>query len=156
MGDLINQILNELKALNTFQFVTIWNNQFNFMEDGASYSIPFPNAFVEVNTDNTEDISMNYQASDIEIKIHIGQDFYNGSNIDENFSIFDLRDLIVAKLSSFKTTTSGIFRKINETQDFEHSNVYHYVITFKTHWVDSTAVSQQYYTTTTPKLIINN
>ena len=155
MGELVNQILAELRTINYFKFVAVWNNQFNYVDDGSSYSIPFPNAFVELDLNNTEDVGVNYQASDIEIKIHIGQDFYNGSTLEENLTIFDLRDIVYRKLSSFKTTNTGIFRKISEQQDFEHTNVYHYVITFKAQWVDSTATPQTYYTTTAPTLNIN-
>lgn len=147
MVNIINEILAQLRAIPELKLVTIWNNQFNYIDSGEIYSFPMPCAFVEVSADGFEQLGGNYQATDLIIKIHIGNDFYNGTNIDENLTIFVLRDLIVKKLSRFKATTSGDFVKISEKQDFEHSNVYHYEIDFKTHYVDNTAVNADILTT---------
>jgi hypothetical protein len=138
MVNVINEIVARLRTIPELKLVTIWNNQFNFMDNGEIYSFPFPCAFVEVNVNGFEQLANNYQSTDLAIKIHIGQDFYNGSNIDENLTIFVLRDLVVKKLSRFKPTTAGDLTKTNEQQDFEHSNVYHYEIEFKTHYIDDT------------------
>lgn len=147
MGDLIQEIINELKLITEFKFVSIWNNQFDYMKEGEIYSFPMPCVFVEIQTDNLQDIGGQYQGSNLEVVLHIGQDFYNGANIDENFNIFALRDLVIKSISSFKPTTAGQIIKVAEIQDFEHSNVYHYKIQYLTHWIDNTAVKQQYYTT---------
>ncbi len=156
MGDIIQQIINQLKLITDLKFVTIWNNQFQYMADGSLYSFPMPCAFVEVQTNDTQSIGGYVQGSDIDVTIHIGQDFYNGSNIDENFNIFILRDLVVKSLSHFKSTKSSIFVKVSEEQDFEHSNIYHYKVTFKTQWIDETAKPLEYYTTGTTNLEIDN
>jgi hypothetical protein len=147
MGDLIQQIIDRLKSLNEFNLVTIWNNHFEYLKDGSIYHIPMPCALVEVQTNDTQSIGGFIQGSDLNITIHIGQEFYNGTNIDENFSIFQLRDLVVNSISHFKSTKSSVFIKVSEEQDFEHSNVYHYKITYKTQWIDETAKQKEYYTT---------
>jgi hypothetical protein len=149
MGDIIQEIIDRLKSLNEFNFVTIWNNQFQYMQDGTIYSFPMPCALVEVQTNDTQSIGGYVQGSDITVVIHIGQDYYNGSNIDENFNIFQLRDIVVKSISHFKSAKSGIFVKVSEDQDFEHSNVYHYKLTYKTQWIDETAKALEYYTTGT-------
>ena len=154
MGDLIQQIIDRLKLITDLKFVTIWNNQFNYISDGSVYSFPFPNAFIEVISDNLQDIGGQYQGSDLLINIHIGQDFYNGTNIDENFNIFALRDLLVKSLSNFQPITCGKMIKVSETQDFEHTNVYHYILGYKVHFIDNTAVNTEYYTTIPPELIL--
>lgn len=147
MVNVINEIVAELRAIPEFKLVTIWNNQFNYMDDGEIYSFPFPCAFLEVNDSSFEQLGNNYQATDLSIKIHIGQDFYNGSNIDENLTIFVLRDLVVKKLSRFKPTKAGDLVKTTEKQDFQHTNVYHYEIDFITHYIDETAVKAEIYST---------
>jgi len=152
MVNVINEVVAKLRTIPELKLVTIWNNQFSYMDDGEIYSFPMPCAFVEVNADNFEQLGNNFQASDINIKIHIGQDFYNGSNIDENLTIFVLRDLVVKKLSRFKPTTAGDLVKTSEKQDFQHTNVYHYEIDFKTHYVDNTNVSVE--TLTVPPLAL--
>ena len=156
MGDLIRELLARLKTITELQTVTVWNNQFEYIEDGSSYSFAMPCAFVEVNfPDGFRDLACNYQETDVEIRIHIGQDYYNGVNIDENLSIFDLRDLVVKSMSHFQTTKSGLLVKINEGQDFDHRNVYHYTIDFKTQWIDETAVKGTFESTPPTGLIIN-
>lgn len=152
MVNVINEVIAKLRTIPELKLVTIWNNQFSYMDDGEIYSFPMPCAFVEVNADNFEQLGNNFQASDINIKIHIGQDFYNGSNIDENLTIFVLRDLVVKKLSRFKPTTACDLVKTSEKQDFQHTNVYHYEIDFKTHYVDNTNVSVE--TLTVPPLAL--
>lgn len=154
MGDLINEILNKLKLITTFQTVLIWNNQFQYIEDGSSYSFAMPCVFVEIQTNNTQDLSGSYQGSDIDVIIHIGQDFYNGANMEQNTTIFDLRDLVIKSLSHFKPTTASLFKKTSEEQDFEHTNVYHYKITYKTHWIDNTAVPTTTFSTPPTQLTI--
>jgi len=155
MGDIIQQIIDRLKLITEFKFVTIWNNQFQYMADGSLYSFPMPCALVEVQTNDTQAIGGYIQGSDIEVTIHIGQDFYNGSNMDENFNIFVLRDLVVNSISHFKSEKSSIFTKVSEEQDFEHTNVYHYKLTYKTQWIDETAKPQEYFTTGTTNLETN-
>lgn len=155
MGDIIQQIIDRLKLITDLKFVTIWNNQFQYMADGSLYSFPMPCALVEVQTNDTQAIGGYIQGSDIEVTIHIGQDFYNGSNMDENFNIFVLRDLVVKSLSHFKSEKSSIFIKVSEEQDFEHTNVYHYKLTYKAQWIDETAKPQEYFTTGTTNLETN-
>ena len=147
MVNVINEIVAQLRTIPELKLVTIWNNQFQYMDNGEIYSFPFPCAFVEISADGFEQLGNRYQATDINIKIHIGEDFYNGSNIDENLTIFVIRDLIVKKLSLFKPTTSGALVKVSEKQDFQHSNVYHYEIDFKTHYIDITNVNADIFTT---------
>lgn len=147
MGDLINELLAQLRAITQIQFSTVWNNQFEYIKDGGSYSFPMPCSFVEVQSNNLEQLSMNYQGSDLDITIHIGQNILNSELLDENLTIFVLRDLVVKSLCNFKPTTASQMVKISEEQDFDHSNVYHYKITFRTHWIDDTSVNQQYLTT---------
>jgi hypothetical protein len=147
MVNVINEIVAQLRTIPELKLVTIWNNQFNYIDSGEIYSFPMPCAFVEVESDGFEQLGNSYQATDLIIKIHVGNDFYNGTNIDENLTIFVLRDLIVKKLSRFKPTTSGDFVKISEKQDFQHSNVYHYELNYKTHYIDNTAVIADILTT---------
>jgi hypothetical protein len=155
MVNVVNEIVAQLRTITELKLVTIWNNQFNYMEDGEMYSFPFPCAFVEVSADAFEQLGSNYQATDLTIKIHIGQDFYNGANIDENLSIFVLRDLVNRKLARFKPSTAGDLVKTTEGQDFQHSNVYHYEIGFKSHYIDNTNTNPDILTTPPTALQIN-
>ncbi len=143
MGNLLKEFLELLKGIEAFKFVTVWNNQFTYMEDGSSYTFPMPCAFVEINNENPQQLSGGHQGSDLSITVHIGQDMINGVNMDENLSIFDLRDAVIRALANFKPTTAGAITVTSERQDFDHANIYHYEITFTTHWIDSTGAPDQ-------------
>lgn len=147
MGSLINEILARLKLITALQFVTVWNNQFEYMENGESYLFPMPCGFVQIESDNNMDIGGNFQGSDLNITIHLGQNVLNGDLMDENLTIFDLRDLVIKSMATFKPTKTGLMTKISEGQDFDHTNIYHYEIKYKTHFIDDVAVPQQYFTT---------
>lgn len=145
MGGLVSEILAVLRTITAIKFTSVWNNQFQYMEDGKSYSFPMPCSFVQVENDNSMDIGGKYQGSDLDITIHIGQDVLNGDLMDENLTIFELRDLVIKAFSVFKPTTGGLMVKVSEGQDFDHTNIYHYEIKFKTQWIDNTAVPIEYY-----------
>ena len=140
MGDLVLELMTQLRLIPELQFVTIWNNQFDYIEDGKTYSFPFPCAFVEIISDNFGQLGNRYQGVDVQVKIHLGQEFYNGSNMDENLTIYSLRDKVVQNLSLYKASKTGPFTKINEQQDYDHNNIYHYELTYAAHWIDDAAV----------------
>ena len=95
MGNLVSALLTKLKTLSILQTVLIWNNQFDYIEDGASYTFAMPCAFVEVIAEQFGDLGGGNQGVDLDVNIHLGLDFYNGANIDDNTNIFTLRDLVV-------------------------------------------------------------
>lgn len=140
MVGLINEIISRLKEIPELKLVTVWNNQFNYMNEGEIYSFPMPCAFIEIGADNFEQLSGKYQSTTLDVIIHLGYDYYNGANIDENLAIFALRDSVVRKLSLHKFTNTGEMIKKSEKQDFNHSNIYHYEIGFSLYYVDETAV----------------
>ena len=140
MGDLINELLTQLRLLSDFKICTIWNNQLEYVENGQNYSLPSPGAYIELVTEDFGQLSEGFQAVDLKLNIHIIQEFYNSDNIDEDLTIYNLRDSIVKQITLWKTSKSGYFTKISEQQDYDHNNVYHYILTFTTQWVDDTAV----------------
>ena len=147
MGSLVSEILARLKLITPLQFVTVWNNQFEYMENGESYLFSMPCGFVQIESDSNSDIGGNFQGSDLEITIHLGQNVLNGDLMDENLTIFDLRDLVIKSMATFKPTKTGLMTKVLESQNFDHTNIYHYQIKYKTHFIDDVAAPRQYFTT---------
>ena len=154
MGELVTALLDKLKALSNLQTVLIWNNQFDYIQEGASYTFSMPSCFVEVVPEMFGDLGSGNQGVDLDINIHLGMDFYNGANIDDNTNIFDLRDLLVKHLYGFKPTEGGVMIKVKEEQDFNHSNVYHYIVSYKIHYIDSTTKREEFYTVAPTQLNI--
>ena len=138
----ITDIMTKLREIPELNFVHVFNNQFEYMERQESYSFPFPCAFVEVlNQQNYTQLLNGYQQSDLDIRIHIGQEQYDSmdGNMEENLTIHDLRDLVYSKLSLYKPSMCTELSKISETQDYEHTNIYKYLIDFRTGFIDNVA-----------------
>ena len=138
----ITDIMTRLRTIPELNFVHVFNNQFAYMETGEGYSFPMPCAFIEVvNQQQYNQLLNGYQQADIDIRVHIGQEQYDSGdgNMEQNLTIHDLRDLVFAKLSLFKPTMCTEMFKVNEGMDYEHTNVYHYTIDFRTGFIDNTA-----------------
>jgi hypothetical protein len=155
MGSLINEILKYLQDTGSYEFVSIWNNQFDYIDEGESYSFPMPCAFIELNNEFSQPIGGRYMGNDLVLNIHIGQDFYNSDLLEQNNNIFDLRNKLIQSLSTFKPTNTSLLVQTGEQQDYQHTNVYHYIVSYKLHWIDDTAVQPNYETTPPINLIIN-
>lgn len=153
MGPLINETLTKLRTLSPVEFASVWNNQVADLLGGDNWSFPDYSIFVQLGTDPLTDIGGNAQGSDISVILHLVRTgMYNGNPVnrdvlDEALTIFDFRDAVVVGLRRFKPTKGSIFVKTAEGQDYDHTNVYHYTITYKTHYIDLTEVAQDYFST---------
>jgi hypothetical protein len=118
--------------------ISVYNNQFQSLEDRDIYSFPFPCAFVEfVNENESSQLGNGVQIFDpLYVKIHIGHTFYNGENQEENLDVFDLKDKIYKALQKFEPDGAVAFIRSSETQDYDHTDVYHFVQTYTTNYVD--------------------
>ena len=122
-------------------FARVWNNQYQWIDKGNSESYPFPNAFLEVVMPNEySQLAMGWTESDIIFRIHLGMweaDAEDGT-MEQNLTIFDYRDDIIGLLTYYQPVSCGALMKVNEEQDYSHTNIYHYVIDFKCGFVDDT------------------
>jgi len=140
----ISQVYQDLKAkISTATgsgFVHIWNNQLEQLAEGKTYAFPFPCYFIEVMPPTQYDpIGRGYATGELTIKIHIGHEEYDAfnGNYEENVNVFTLRDGIINALNSYQPIACSSLMKISETQDYVHTNIYHYVIEFKCAFIDS-------------------
>lgn len=126
-------------------FVGIWNNQLEYLLDGKLEAIPFPACFVETiaNQDQHMAVGQGVTTFDPVFRIHLLHQFYNTEgSFEENTEVFDLRDSVVRKLNRFKPLMCGPFDKISEEPDYQHGNVYHYIISYRTKFTDFTGSDQ--------------
>lgn len=133
-----NKIIGIGGTGSVFNFTQVWNNQLDHLKRSDDYNYSLPCVLIEMRTDNFEQLGAGYQAVDMFIRFHIIQDFYNGDNMSENLSIFQLRKHIVEEFSLFKMDKCGSLVKVNEIQDYDHTNLYHYIVEYKTQWIDDT------------------
>jgi hypothetical protein len=79
------------------------------------------------------------ELQDLVFNLHIGHEFYNGKNMDENLLVFDLKQDIYKAMKNFQATGSSSITRIGEAQDVNHNNVYHYIQTYKCNLIDEDA-----------------
>ena len=111
------------------------------MEDGKIESFPMPAFFIEVELPQSHtQLGAGYTESDVTFRIHIAQTEYDAQDgtLEENKSIFALRDQVVALLTYYTAPGCCPLMKVREVQDYEHTNVYHYIIDFQASFIDTT------------------
>jgi hypothetical protein len=118
----------------------IWNNQFVWEKDGKLYDFLKPAAFLEVlNNVEYAEIGQGFQSADVGWRVHIIHEMYDAQDgtFEQDLPVFDLRDQVVALLSLYEPTACGPLVRTGEGQDYEHGNLYHYIIDFICNFTDS-------------------
>jgi hypothetical protein len=150
MAAILQPIQDILTKLATMQVVNgdgqtvnlhtrVWNNQLRFEHEGKLYNFPKPAAFLEViNEAQYNELGIGFQSCDVGFRVHIIHEYYNADGtFEQDLTIFALRDAVVALLSHYTPTACGPMVRTHETQEYDHDNIYHYVIDFVTHFIDS-------------------
>lgn len=144
MKTLITELKTKLRSINivtqdsitTSLFAILWNNQIENLRQGNELVLPNICAFIEVIVDNTDAVGGNsYNLdSNLTINIHLLHTHYSTeSNVDENLLVYDLRKLVIDKLYGFKSNSMvATLDKSGEQMDYDHDNMYHYILTYKT------------------------
>lgn len=139
IAEAYTQILDWVNK-DTFKNVAVYNQQVERMIRGSGYSFETPALFVEVNEENEEALGDGITASDLMIKFHIVMEQLDSSdgNLDQNMDIFQYRNAIKSSFSMFKLAQGGIFNWLNEDEDYDHGNIYHYILGYKCYYIDFT------------------
>lgn len=151
MAGIRQPIQDILNRLTTLQVVNpsgqtmnlsprIWNNQLSQEKEGKTYDYLKPSCFLEViNNVQYQELGQGFQSADVGWKIHLVHEFMDAQDgtMEQDLAVFDLRDQIVALLSLYEPTACGPMVRTSEGQDYEHTNLYHYVIDFVCNFTDS-------------------
>lgn len=153
----IEPVLTKLATLpsttdgQTNLYVRMWNNQVEQTQSGELYDYQKPAVFLEVLNDQVyENIGEGYQQVDLVFRVHLVHEYFNqDGTFEQDLAVYDLRDSVIQLLSYFKPGSwcNALFKK-SETQDYNHNNIYHYIIDFTCNFVDSAAVRE--YVESTP------
>lgn len=139
-------ILTHLQSLDVLNFAAIYNGQFDMLDGSEMYSFPMPCAFIEVlNPAASLPLLGGFIQKDIVIRVHIGVDFYNDTNgmMEQNFVVFDVRDAVLRAMNGYKPENCSTLQMVGESQDYAHTNVYHYMVDFATTFIDTTCDEQE-------------
>jgi hypothetical protein len=143
MAGIKQPILDLLTLLATVPGIVhtrIWNNQLEHTRQAEEKYIPLPAAFVEVVPGvQFEALTMGMTSADIVFRIHLVHEYYDAQNgtFEQDLAVFDLRDAIMAKLTLFQPTACTPLTFFSEEQDYDHDNLYHYVMDFACNFTDS-------------------
>lgn len=124
----------------TAAYVRVWNNQLNNARDGKLYDFPKPAFFVEIiNNVQFDQMGVGFRSADIGFNIHIIHEFYDAQDgtFEQDLVVFDLRDAVIALLSNWQPTACSIMHSTGEDQDYDHDNLYHYIVSFVCNFTDS-------------------
>ena len=137
----IDTIMNN--GVSMFKQRMVFNNNIKRMLDGKNY-LPFnyPQCYVEVKFLNQKNLLDKYNAMDADIIFHIlDQQFDAGDgSYDQNFEIFTYRDAIVKAFQLYFAPNCGPMAYLNEDMNFNHTNLYEYIVRFRCHYIDITAI----------------
>lgn len=136
----INEVKAKLRTITDFNYVRMFNDQFNLDDSGRLDGITWPSAFVEIVSPNDANPLLGgFSSGVLTWRIHIGAVQYDDGlgNFDENLEIFDLKSKVVKALTGFKPDGSGHFMKTGEAQDYGHKATYHYIVDFTAEFIDA-------------------
>jgi hypothetical protein len=121
-------------------FVRVWNNQVSHEREGKHYAFPKPAFFLEALPDaRYEVIGQGFLSTDISWRVHIVHEFYNGEGtMEQDLDVIDLRDQVTTRLQGFLPSGCGVMTRISEQPDYDHDNLYHYVVEFMCNFTDTT------------------
>lgn len=120
-------------------YVRVWNNQLDYDREGRIESFPKPAYFVElVSPQPYEIMGEGYRNTDLAIRIHIIHEFYNASDgtFEQDLPVFDNRDQLVELLTRYTPPGCGPLECMAESQDYQHDNLYHYMLDFIANFID--------------------
>lgn len=137
----IQDVLNLIKGITQFQTIRVWNNQIAHEREGNYPSYAKPACFVEVLNDVTwGQLAQGDSSADLMFRFHIAHEFYDAQDgsFEQDLAVIDLRDAVIAAVMLTWPTGCGPMTKINEGFDYDHDNIYEYLVDFVTHFIDDT------------------
>jgi len=144
------QLLTALSSLGV-NYIRMWNNQLERLLNGEisdfalmNESGDTPAILIEfVGPSTIETLGNGDQLyNPFDIKIHILHQFYNASDgtQDQDLKVLDIAQGVYDAFNGWMsgTVAFGQFIRISEEWDYDHPDVYHFIQTYRTTFVDST------------------
>ena len=123
------------------RFIAMWNNQLNDTVDGKTYSFLMPAVFFEfVSPIQIVGVGNNIQVHEpMEVKAHIIHEQYDAMDgtMDVNLDVFVFKQQIYKALQLFQPAMSSVFDRQSEEQDYDHTNIYHYIQSYFIAYIDN-------------------
>ena len=146
-------IYNALKArietLAALKYVALWNNQFE--REDVNVPFGYPCCFIEfADTSYVDDLNLR-QRGTLQINIHLGFESYKTEDTD----ILQLKQDLNELIHGWSTPNNTKFLRRSETQNFDHTNIQDYIISYQVTGLDVTSVNLPTADATVSTLILN-
>lgn len=141
--DIQAQLIAEVPEL---LHTALYNNQIAYMnrEQGVEESFALPAGLIEFVNDNVpRSIGNGVQIYEpLVVRIYtIMQQLDSGTGTqNQNLDIFALKNKVYLALQNWHTEGSGTFDRTGEKQDYDHNNLYVWIMEFTTSYIDSIAI----------------
>lgn len=163
--NVINDVLTKLRAIpyrwssqgvvyggpdksrpnHLFQLVRVWNDQVKREANAGSegkggYTFEKPACFVEMIPSESMQLTQNVTVTDYIFRLHIvdGQlDAGNEEDMDQNLTVMTYRDIANVYMVATNAPNCSTFFACDEKQDFDHGEVYHYIVDLKCCFTDT-------------------
>lgn len=144
MASLKQAILSIMAHLeSTIPYIRIWNGQVKEEEDGKLYDFPKPALFIEARSSNQfQPLGGGFSQSDITFIFHLVHEQFDAQDgtFEQNLAVYDLKSSVNALLTNFKPEQCSGLMKTGESQDYNHTNIYHYQLEYICGLIDTDGV----------------
>jgi hypothetical protein len=139
------QLLTVIFEGTAIQSVQLWNNQLDSLkgadtETNINYSFSLPALFIEFLNLDTEQLGNGNQVyASLMVRIHIlhRQEDAGDGTMEQNLSVLTLRDPVQLALQNFRPSGASEFIRQKQQMDYNHNNVYHYVMDYGCTFIDT-------------------
>jgi hypothetical protein len=144
-----NDLKQRISTLAALKYVALWNNQFE--REDVNVPFGYPCCFIEfADTSYVDDLNLR-QRGTLQVNIHLGFESYKTEDTD----ILQLKQDLNELIHGWSTPNNTKFLRRSETQNFDHTNIQDYIISYQVTGLDLTSVNLPTVDATVSTLILN-
>jgi hypothetical protein len=138
---LYSEIREQLEDETSAVHVRLWNNQIRLSEEGQQIPFEFPAIFIDFPFISWKQLGKGTQITDegFIVRLYICFSSFHTSENEEDLEVFTLRNEVYLAMQDFQPTGAGKLERVSEQTDVNHTNMYMWVMDFKTSYQDITA-----------------
>ena len=130
-----NDLKQRISTLAALKYVALWNNQFE--REDVNVPFNYPCCFIEfADTSYVDDLNLR-QRGLLQINIHLGFESYKTEDTD----ILQLKQDLNELIHGWSTPNNTKFLRRSETQNFDHTNIQDYIISYQVTGLDLSSLN---------------
>jgi len=130
-----NDLKQRISTLAALKYVALWNNQFE--REDVNVPFGYPCCFIEfADTSYVDDLNLR-QRGLLQINIHLGFESYKTEDTD----ILQLKQDLNELIHGWSTPNNTKFLRRSETQNFDHTNIQDYIISYQVTGIDISSLN---------------